>query len=369
MGIVGMKAGEERESARRRLRLRRLAAGAECTEAYNGTGEPPGVFPSRGERRRHRRISGRYSSPVTELQVRCATCGADILLPENLRTADCPYCGSSSVVDRPPSVDRPLPTFALGFVIDQARAQSIARQWAKSRGPFSHGGIRRAVADRTLGVYVPAWLYGARAGAQWSARIGEDYTVTETYVTTDAKGRPVTRTRTRTETEWRPLSGLWDAYIIDVVVTASKGIDNDALESIEPFDLRALRRYRPEFLSGWTAEEATLSRAQCLAQAREESQAEVYERVKAFLPGDRQRDLRCEVSLEDEVADLVLLPVWVFTLRYAEGKPPLRLLINGQTGRAVGHVPLSAPRIAFALLLGLGLIAFLLLAFGVGDLW
>lgn len=284
-----------------------------------------------------------------------------MVLEEHLRTANCPYCGSSAVVERPPSRDRPVPTFALGFVVDRARAQAKARAWARSRGPFVHGGLRKAVAERTRGVYVPAWLYGARAAADWSASIGEEYTVVETYTTTDSKGNTVTRTRTRTETEWRSLTGDWDAYVIDVVVTASRGLENAGLESIEPFDLRALRRYRPETLAGWIAEEPTLSREECLELAREEASDEVGNRISGFMPGDKHRDLRYHVQLEDEVADLVLLPVWIFTLRYAEDQPPVRLLINGQTGEVAGRAPLSKIRVGLTLLFVVAVVLVLIL--------
>jgi len=294
---------------------------------------------------------------VTTLQIRCETCGADVVLDEHLRTADCPYCGSGAVVERPPSRDRPAPTFALGFVVDQARAQAKAMAWVRSRGPFAPGALRKAVAERTRGVYVPAWLYGARASADWSASIGEDYT--ETYRTTDAHGKRVTRTRTRTE--WRSLAGDWDAYVIDVVVTASRGLDNEGLESIEPFDLRALRRYRPETLAGWIAEEPTLSREECLELARSEATEDVGQRIARFMPGDKSRDLSFHVQFDDEVADLVLLPVWIFTLRFAEGRPPVRLLINGQTGEVAGRAPLSGVRVGLTIMLVLAVVVVLVL--------
>lgn len=302
---------------------------------------------------------------MTAVSIRCDTCDADIVLAEHLRTAECPYCGSSSVVERPPSTDRPVPTFALGFVVDQARAISIVQTWARSRGPFAHSGLKAAAVERTRGVYLPAWLYGARASADWRAQIGEEYTVIETYTTTDAKGNTVTRTRTRTETEWRSLAGDYDAFVNDVIVTASNGVDNASLEEVEPFDLRALRRYGPEVLAGWIGEEATLSRDECLSLARDEATEELGERLGAHMPGDTHRDLRFQLALHDEVADLVLLPVWVFALRYAEDKPPVRLLINGQTGKAAGRVPLSVPRILLAVLLGVGLLVALLIAVGV----
>lgn len=300
--------------------------------------------------------------------IRCETCSADLVLEENLRTAECPYCGSSSVVERPPSKDRPTPTFGLGFVLDHEKAVDIARGWLKSRSLFAHSGLKGALIEHTRGVYLPAWLYGARASAEWSASIGENYTVVETYTTTDSKGNTVTRTRTRVKTEWRSLSGDWDAYAIDFVVTASRGVDNASLETIEPFDLRALRRFRPELLAGWMAEEATLTREDCLELARGEANEDVGSRLGRFMPGDSHRNLRYQVQLEDEVADLVLLPLWVFTLRYHPDREPVRLLINGQTGKASGKVPLSAPKITLAVLLVLGLVALLVLVFSGGGL-
>ena len=68
------------------------------------------------------------------------------------------------------------------------------------------------------------------------------------------------------------------------------------------------------------------------------------------------------------MADLVLLPLWVFTLRYHPDREPVRLLINGQTGKASGKVPLSAPKITLAVLLVLGLVALLVLVFSGGGL-
>jgi DNA-directed RNA polymerase subunit RPC12/RpoP len=290
---------------------------------------------------------------MTLVHIRCETCGADVALEEHLRTAECPYCASSSVVERPPSRDRPRPTFGLGFVVDHERAVAIARSWLRSRGPFAHSGLGSALVERTRGIYLPAWLYGARGSARWHARIGEDYTVTETYTTTDSKGNAVTRTRTRIETEWSELGGAWETYLMDVVVTASRGLNNDELEQVEPFDLRALRRYTPELIAGWIAEDPTLSRAACMEQARAEATEEVTGRLQGFMPGDRYTDLTFKVQFEDEVADLALLPIWVFSVRYHPEKPPVRLLINGQTGQTAGRVPLSRPKITAAVVLGL----------------
>ncbi|MGE0713045.1 MAG: hypothetical protein AB7N76_09675 [Planctomycetota bacterium] len=293
----------------------------------------------------------------------CESCGATLEVEAELRTITCPYCDSPGVVERPPAPDRPRPTFALGFVLENAAAAERVQGWVKSRGVFAHGGLKTANVESVRGVYLPAYLYGATAWTRYSAEIGEDYTVVETYTTTDSQGRTTTQTRTRTETEWRHLAGEHAGYVQDVLVTASRGVKNDELQGIEPYDLRALRRYDPGIVLGWIAEEPSRTKAECEVLAREEATAEVAKRVAAFLPGDRQRGGRFETRLEDQVLELVLLPVWVFAARYAPDRPPVRVLVNGQTGRVHGEVPLSWPKIIAAALLVLAVIAGLVLAF------
>lgn len=295
------------------------------------------------------------------IEIGCKNCGATIVVVPELRTAECPYCASPAVVERPPAPDRPEPTFVLGFVIEQERAQESVKQWLKTRGLFAHGGLKQAAIGKTRGLYLPSYLYGGVAEASYSARIGENYTETETYTTTDAKGNTVTRTRTVTKTEWRSLSGTWENYIVDVVVTASKGVRNEELDAIEPFDLRALRRYTPAVLSGWIAEEPSMGRGECIRLAHGETEARIGRELAAFMPGDSHSDLRYEVHLHDERADLVMLPVWVFAARYAEDKPPVRILVNGQTGLVAGEVPKSVPKIVAAVILGVVIVGLIVL--------
>jgi len=298
-------------------------------------------------------------SPIT---IACRECGATLDVAPELRTAKCPYCASTSIVERPPSRDRPRPAFVVGFVLDRKRAEESLRRWTRSRW-FAHAGYARAAIDAMRGVYVPTYLYGAVAGASYTASIGENYTETQVYTTT-VNGRTVTRTRTVVKTEWRDLHGEFACYLTDVVVTASRGVPNEELEAVEPFDLRALRRYDPAMLSGWIAEEPSRSLEECVAFAHDEAVRGIGERLKAFMPGDSFRDLRFQPRLDNQVIDLVLLPVWTFAVRYAPEKPPVRVLLNGQTGKAYGKVPRSFWKIAGTVGLGLGLLALLAWALG-----
>ncbi len=299
------------------------------------------------------------------MNLRCQSCGAELVIVAEVRTTVCPYCAAPSVVERPPSVDRPAPTFALGFALTHQVAGERVRHWLGSRNPWSHSGLKRASLQDVRGVYVPAYLYSARAETRYSASIGENYTETETYTTTE-DGKTVTKTRTVTKTEWRPLRGEHSEYVPDVLVTASRGLSNPELEQLEPFDLRVLARYEPALVAGWVAEEPSLSRDECLRLAREEALARVARRLESFMPGDSHRDLRHDTELTAESLDVCLVPVWVLAARYAPDKPPLRVVVNGQSGEVYGRVPISWVKVLLTVLgvVALGLLAYVLLGNG-----
>jgi hypothetical protein len=222
------------------------------------------------------------------------------------------------------------------------------RHWQKSRGIFTHSGLKRANIDTIKGVYVPAYLYTALAHTSYRAQIGENYQETETYTTTDSNGNTVTRTRTVTKTEWRSLHGRHSSYVTDVLVTASRGVTNAELELVEPFDYRGLRRYAPGLLSGWIAEDPTMTVEECVALARAETLQVVGQALGGFMPGDSHRELAYQTNLERETIDLVHVPLWVLAVRHDPQKPPVRVLVNGQTARVWGKAPLSWVKIVLA---------------------
>ncbi|NMO20577.1 hypothetical protein HPC49_42390 [Pyxidicoccus fallax] len=278
------------------------------------------------------------------------------MVEPSMRTMRCPYCAAPSVLERPPVPGVPEPTFALGFTVTHVAAREHVAYWLKTRSRFTRTGIRTARPGEVRGVYVPAYLYSVLAHSRFRASIGENYQEQETYTTTE-NGKTVTRTRTVTRTEWRPLNGELSGYVADVLVTASTGLRNEELEALEPFDLRGLARYTPALISGWVAEEPSLTHEQCLELARKEAVERVGGKLAQFMPGDSHTDLEHQSRLEWEALDVCLLPVWVLAVRYAEDAPPLRVLVNGQTGEVVGKAPLSPWKVTAAVLALLLLVA------------
>lgn len=295
--------------------------------------------------------------------LQCGTCRAELTLPEGERAQVCAYCASPNVAVTARSA-HDEPVFCIPHSEGERRAKEALATWQRQLGFFRHPGVRRAKLEAFRGVYLPAVLYSAVARASFEASIGEEYYVTETY-TERVDGKNVTRTRRVKKHEWVPLSGRVDGWAADILVSASRGVRNEALEAIEPYDFGQLRRYSTGLVAGWSVETPSQSVDACLELARGELTQRIGNRLSSLMPGDTHSDLRFSTRTEQETATPVLVPVWVLALAFAADTPALQVLINGQTGRVSAKVPWSWPRILTVALLVTAAIAAAVFFFGV----
>jgi hypothetical protein len=288
---------------------------------------------------------------------RCSAGGAAVELAEGARSTTCAFC-DSALVDVPPvdggsgaaeadPVDRVVP-----FVLDRGRAgralaSHLAAHW------FAPESVRRATRPEELrDVLVPFWAWDATARSSFSARVGIWWYRTETYTVT-VNGKTETRTRQVRETDWHPLSGSHARQWTNHLVSASRGLAEAEANALEPFDLGRSLPFAPALLAGIPAERPTVGRAEAEPLARQELADREREAIAArHLPGDVHADLHSETVADLAPPRLVLLPVWIAAYRGPNGA--IRMLVNGQTGEVVGHVPRSGWKVAAVVVAVLG---------------
>ncbi len=297
----------------------------------------------------------------------CQTCGARVRFEDGRRSERCPFCNTAYVATGQSRGSGPEPEFVIGFTITHHRATEIFRRWLTENRWFHPGDLaEQSVIDRAVGVYLPFWSFTCRIDSDWSARIGEYWYRTETYTTTDAKGRTVTRTRTVQETEWWPLAGRRHRYATGYYVSASAGLAQDEAESIQPYDLPAMVRYDPGYLAGWAAEDPQVDAPTAWKTFQAAMEARERSLTAAFLPGDTHTGLQVQCEFSGVAKDLMLLPVHVLCYQY-RGKL-YRFLINGQTGRCVGRRPVSGAKVSLAIaVLAVAILVVLLLFVAAGG--
>ena len=285
-------------------------------------------------------------TPGSELLFHCENCGAEVRAEPDTRTTVCPFCATPYVVEGKPDHDkRQDPEFVLGFAVPPEKAEAIYRRWIRSGGWFRPGDLGEAArAEGLRGVYLPFWSFSMRADSQWEAQIGETWMRTETYTTTDDKGNVTTHTRQVPETEWWPLQGGHHAYYSFYLVSGSKGLTQPEAESIQPFELLALKRFQPRYLAGWLTEEYSIEKDEALPRCEEEFRRREQQAISAYLPGDTSSGLKVDTRFSQINSDLILLPIYLRSYRYRDKLH--RVLINGQTGKIAGGRPVSGGRVA-----------------------
>lgn len=283
----------------------------------------------------------------------CTGCGARVVFEGPACSGMCSYC-DSPMVDEP----RALPSFdaVVPFRVPERGAIEQLRTYLDSRrmAPASLRELRLH-ARGLRGVLVPFWVYEGVVRSEYRAKIGLHWYRTESYE--DAQGKQ--RTRSVRETEWFPLRGSAARQVEDHVVSASVGLPEPEALALAPFDLGWSSSYDSRLLSGFEAELPTITASEAQRTAIDElREAEAARILRELLPGDVNRVDAIDSRIEVASRRLVLLPVWVAT--YRQGDVVLRLLVNGQTGKVVGRVPVSKAKVAglvLALLLVVGLVA------------
>jgi predicted RNA-binding Zn-ribbon protein involved in translation (DUF1610 family) len=300
---------------------------------------------------------------------KCSSCGATIAVEPGVTATVCPFCGSHHVLAQEQSSRLIKPESLVPFQIDQRTAIGEFRTWL-GKGWFRPNAVKHIAAHaeaRVQGVYLPFWTFDAKTFSKWWAEAGYHYYVTERY-TVNVNGRRQTRTRQVQRTRWRPASGTHDDAFDDVLVYATRSVDERILSRIYPFDTKELLPYQPQYLAGWRAEEYQIGLEAGWKMGQDIIDGRLRIACGQEVPGDTHRNLRVETAFRDLTFKHVLLPLWIASYRY--NNKVYSFMVNGQTGKVKGEAPISWWKVAlavFIVLLLFGIIFGAMVIFGEGG--
>ncbi len=292
---------------------------------------------------------------------KCRSCNAIVAVEPGVTATVCPFCGSHHVIAQEESSKLIRPESLVPFQVDQKTAIAKFRTWL-GKSWFRPNEVKKIANNaeaRIQGVYLPFWTFDAQTFSRWWAEAGYYYYVTERY-TVMVNGRPETRTRQVRKVRWQPASGTYSEFFDDVLVYATRSVNEKILQRIYPFDTKKLVPYRPQYLAGWRAEEYQID----LVEGWKIGQSIIDERLRAAcgaqVPGDTYRNLRVQTQYSNLTFKHVLLPVWIASYRFNE--KVYHFMVNGQTGKVSGEAPISWWKVALVVFIVLVLLACMLLA-------
>ena len=256
----------------------------------------------------------------------CRSCGGEIVGDANTGATACPYCGNPVVMMGQFAGDL-KPDYVIPFKLDkQAAIQALRKHYqGKKLLPkvFQDENHIREV----KGIYVPFWLFDADASADIR------YKATRVRAWSDSNYN-------YTETSYFAVSRSGQLGFERVPVDGSTKMEDELMESIEPFDFSQAVDFQTAYLAGYLADkydvdaEASIQRANArIKRSTEEAFASTVMGYTTVLPE------ASHVDLQNSKAKYALYPVWLLNTEW-EGKK-YTFAMNGQTGKLVGDLPLD----------------------------
>ncbi len=283
----------------------------------------------------------------------CQMCGAEIVTTETTAATRCYYCHSPIVLhDR--LDDEFRPDGVIPFKLDKEAAEKEFTEYVGKKRFIDRKFFDGAQLEMFSGVYYPWWYCDVVGDASFT---GEG---TRTSVST-TRNHVVTKTRHfRVEREAR-------VTFRDLARKALAKMDGKLGDGIHPYDITEVKPYASGYLSGFLAEKRDVEEA----TAKAEMIREAGQYAGSLIQREHSYDsLHGNADFQTRRTDAryVLLPTWVLTYKGGKDKMPYYYMMNGQTGRICGKLPINMGKLlSFAA--GAGLLVFAILCAGGKFIW
>lgn len=273
-----------------------------------------------------------YDPMYMEMKIyHCSSCGADLMVGQTQTSTFCSYCGSPSIVyERISKEERPKK------IIPFKLSESQALACIKDR--FGHGHyippqIRKLTPEKVHAIYIPYWLYTIYTRKNVKIKVGS------------AENK---------NTFYRDFSCVYHNIPMD----ASLKLSNELSQRLNPYYMNELTDFDPAYLSGFYADkydvpsDAFKSDLQKLGHTyitkeimRTVPQANYYKTSNGKVANFREIDPTEKCMIQD--VSYAMLPAYFVNVPYQKGRE--LIIVNGQTGKVVGNLPIEREQFLFNL--------------------
>lgn len=236
----------------------------------------------------------------------CSSCGAELSVSDKEVSTYCAYCGQPTIVYN--RVDKTQkPKYIIPFRITKEEAEIAIRE-KFDKGLFVPSKIKNFESERVIGIYLPYFLYDV-------------YYVDKLRVASNNSSIFIDA----------------DCDFVQVCHDASKAVNDELAQALEPYNMSELEAFNPRYMSGFYTDRfdvlpETLSNS-VFCKCRTMFEDEIRRRFN-----NREADLLgSNPKFEIKKTEYAFLPVWFMTFRHKNR--PYTMMVNGQTGKVVGTIP------------------------------
>ena len=279
----------------------------------------------------------------------CQMCGAEIVTEATTAATRCYYCHSPIVLqDR--LDDNFRPDGVIPFTLDKETAKERFMAYVRQKRFVDRRFFDEGQMEMFSGVYYPWWYFDAEGEAEFE---GEG---TRRSVATTPR-HIVTTTR------YYSVHRKADIGFRAVARKALGKLDGKLSDGIHPYDPEQVKPYAAGYLSGFLAEARDIE----ADQLKDSVAAELKDHADSLIRSNHNyTTLKGKTTFEPSsmTKRYVLLPAWVLTWKSDKAGEPYYYLMNGQTGKVCGKLPINWGKL-WTWAIGAGaLVAGLLLAGG-----
>lgn len=283
---------------------------------------------------------------VEKKSVLCKACGATSIYDALQTSAVCPFCGSNQVMEAAEE-DTIAPGGVVPFSISDDDAADSFRKWIKKKW-FCPKLAKESVRPKSFkGIYLPYWTFDTQTSSTYRGQYGTRHT------RTNSKGE------TKVEIRWHSTSGSYHEFIDDQLVLASKNHDANILQGLEPFHTEKNKIYKPEYVAGFVAERYSIGLTDAWENAKISIKNRIHKGIREQISTQHcttlVRGISANTSFDDITYKYLLLPIWISNFKYKD--KVYQFMVNGQTGKVSGKIPISVPKVILT-----GFIALLIVA-------
>ena len=283
----------------------------------------------------------------------CQMCGAEIVTDSTTAATRCYYCHSPVVLhDRLDNDFRP--DGVIPFALDKEAAKQAFMAYVGKKRFIDRSFFDEGQLEMFSGVYYPWWYFDVGVEASF---VGEgtrrSVSTTPSHVTTRTKYYRVVR---QAQMAFR-----------NVARKALSKMDGKLSDGIHPYQPSGVKPYASGYLSGFLAEMRDVERSAVQDSVLEETKGYTGQLLRS---GHTCHTLEghTDASVKKLEARYVLLPAWVLTWKGGKDGVPYYYMMNGQTGKICGRLPIDKKKL-WGLAIGAGLVVFALLCAGGKFIW
>ena len=261
----------------------------------------------------------------------CSSCGAELVSDGNTMATECAYCGSPNML--PQQFSGMLrPDFVIPFKKTKDEAVAALKKFYEKRYLLPDSFKSNNRIKEIQAMYVPFWLFDSAIMASASFRAERD----NIYETAD---------EIITETSVYDCERTGSMKFERIPVDGSERMDDTYMESIEPFDYSELVPFSAAYFTGHIADKYDVDAEASVPRADKRVNESAIGVLESTVKGYDRCSLDGEASVikEDGTVSYAMAPVWILTTKYHE--KPYTFMMNGQTGKVVGSVPIDRAKV------------------------